>query len=100
MATRKAVQACLTLLSGSLNLDVSDTTVDAWELILEEAYDEDLPTACILVLRRWETTFLPPPGVILQECRRHCHRRMKELDENRYEERRIREFDEKKRLDS
>jgi hypothetical protein len=52
------------------------------------------------VLRRWETTFLPPPGVILQECRRLCHRRMKELDENQYEARRIREFDEKKGLDS
>ena len=61
---------------------MSDTTVDAWELIFQEAYDEDLPGACLAVLKRWETTFLPPPGVILQECRRQCHHRMKELDEN------------------
>lgn len=78
MASRKAVQACLTLLSGSLNLDVSDTTVDAWELILQKAYDEDLPGACVEVLETWETTFLPPPAIILKASMKRTHARLTE----------------------
>ena len=81
MATREAVEACLTLLSASLNLDIGDATVEGWDVILLEAYDEDLPGACVEVLKRWETTFLPPPAIILAECRRQCHRRMKDLDD-------------------
>jgi hypothetical protein len=59
-----------------LNLDVSDTTVDAWELILQKAYDEDLPGACVEVLETWETTFLPPPGIILKASMKRTHARM------------------------
>lgn len=69
------------MVSSSLNLEISDSTVDAWNLILAETYDEDLPKACIEVLKVWETTFLPPPAIILAECRKQCHRRMKDLDD-------------------
>lgn len=76
MASTAVVRKSMAFLSCSLNLDISDATVEAWDKILMEAYDEDLPTAIIEVLKRWETTFLPPPGVILAECRKQCHRRM------------------------
>lgn len=55
---------------------MSDTTVDAWELILQKAYDEDLPGACVEVLETWETTFLPPPAIILKASRKRTHARM------------------------
>ncbi len=66
-----------------MNLDIGDATIEGWDVVLLEAYDEDLPTACVEVLRRWETTFLPPPAIILAECRKQCHRRMKDLDEEK-----------------
>lgn len=83
MASRKVVQKSLALVSSSLNLEISDSTVDAWNIILAETYNEDLPNACVEILKEWETTFLPPPALVLRECRKQCHRRMKELDEIR-----------------
>ncbi len=79
MATRETVAKSLALLGSSLNLDVSDATVDAWELVLMGAYDEDLLKATVSVLKRWETTFLPPPAVILAESRKQTHRRMRAI---------------------
>ena len=83
MASITVVRKSMAFLGCSLNLDISDATVEAWDKILIEAYDEDLPNACLEVLRNWETTFLPPPGIILAECRKQCHRRMKELDQKK-----------------
>lgn len=66
-----------------MRLEISDSTVDAWELLLEDAYDEDLRQATLNVLKGWETGFLPPPGLILKESRLVTHRRMKDDDEQR-----------------
>ena len=83
MASKKVVKATMALLSSSLNLEISDATVDAWELILMETYDQDLPKATVEVLKSWVTTFLPPPGLVLAECRKQCHQRMLKLDYDR-----------------
>lgn len=66
-----------------MRLEISDSTVDAWELLLEDAYDEDLREATINVLKSWETGFLPPPGLILKESRLVTHQRMKSIDADR-----------------
>lgn len=70
----------LTIISSALRLEISDSTIDAWELLLEDAYDEDLRQATLNVLKNWETGFLPPPGLILKESRLVTHRRMKDHD--------------------
>lgn len=80
MASKKVVKKTMALLSSSLNLEISDATVDAWDLILAETYDEDLPRAVVEVLKSWLTTFLPPPGLVLAECRKQCHKRMLKID--------------------
>jgi hypothetical protein len=77
------VKAVLTIISSALRLEISDSTVDAWELLLEDAYDEDLRQATLNVLKGWETGFLPPPGLILKESRLVTHQRMKSIDADR-----------------
>lgn len=71
--TKEAVANVLALIGAALDREISDATVDAWVLVMdvddELLDDESLKLGAVRLLRTWDTTWLPPPVVVMMQAR-------------------------------
>lgn len=74
MLSRDGVEAVLALIGASLNIEVPQSTTDAWMVLVDEFTeherkyidDENFRRAAARVLKEWDTTFFPPFSIFIQ----------------------------------
>ena len=75
----KRSAAVLALIASALDREISDSTVEAWDVVLSvaELDEESLVDGAVELLRDWDSCWLPPPGLLLQYAREAKIERMR-----------------------